>query len=77
LETLDLASLNYRSITEIWTESIGLSEDLLAISEEEFDALNDYLYSIELMVRCKEAAVRVSPSVWVGIESRILTVPSN
>jgi hypothetical protein len=32
---------------------------------------------VGLMVRCKEAAVRVSPSVWAGIESRILTVPSN
>ncbi len=27
------------------------------------------------MVRCKEAAVRVSPDIWAGIESRILTVP--
>ncbi|MEM9164574.1 MAG: hypothetical protein AAGC54_16105 [Cyanobacteria bacterium P01_F01_bin.4] len=27
------------------------------------------------MVRCKEAAVQVSPGVWAGIESRMVTVP--
>jgi hypothetical protein len=27
-----------------------------------------------LLVRCKEAAVRVSPQTWAGIEARMLTV---
>jgi hypothetical protein len=29
------------------------------------------------MVRCKEAALRVSPQVWDGIESRMLTISNN
>jgi hypothetical protein len=77
LKSLDSNSINYRSITRIWIDGIGLDEDLLAISKGETDALNNYLYSIELMMHCKKAAVRVSPSVWAGIESRILTVSSD
>ena len=38
--------------------------------------LANYLYALELIVRCKEAAVRISPKVWSGIESRVVTLPS-
>ena len=42
---------------------------------EEMQQLENYYYILELMIRCKEAAVRVSPQVWEGIESRMVTVP--
>jgi len=46
------------------------------LSKEETHHLADYFYTLELMVRCKEAAVRVSPQVWADIESRMVTVPT-
>jgi hypothetical protein len=45
-------------------------------SNEDEKHLADYFYLLELMVRCKDAAVRVSPQVWEGIESRMVTVPT-
>ncbi|MGF1520547.1 MAG: NACHT domain-containing protein [Nodosilinea sp.] len=48
----------------------------LELSNNESQQLIDYLYTLELIVRCKEAAVRVSPQVWAGIESRMVTVPT-
>ncbi|WP_204139769.1 hypothetical protein [Halomicronema sp. CCY15110] len=59
-------------------ESAIALQELLFLDAETGDAiqaLTDCFYTLELMVRCKEAAVRVSPQVWAGIESRILTVP--
>jgi hypothetical protein len=44
------------------------------LSDDEAKALADYLYACELMVRCKESAVRVSPQTWEAIEGRMLTV---
>lgn len=48
--------------------------DTAILSVEEAYALNNYLYVTELMIRCKEAAVRVSPDTWAGIEDRMLRV---
>ncbi|MEM6837606.1 MAG: NACHT domain-containing protein [Cyanobacteria bacterium P01_C01_bin.120] len=66
----------YELAPKIWSEAINLNADLSKILEAEIKALNDCFYAAELMIRCKEAAVRVSPQVWAGIESRILTVPT-
>ena len=45
------------------------------LNSEEFRALSNYLYILELIVRCKESAViRVSPRVWNNIELRMITV---
>jgi len=59
-----------------WSAALKFDIKLLAdIDENEKKFLKDYLYSYELMVRCKEAAVRVSPEVWEAIEARMVTVP--
>jgi hypothetical protein len=44
------------------------------LSEDEVKSLADDLYACELMIRCQEAAVRVSPQTWGAIERRMLTV---
>ena len=49
--------------------------EISSLSNIEVDQIDHYLYVLELIVRCKEAAVRVSPQVWEGIESRMVTVP--
>lgn len=61
-------------VLSIWRNSLNLKAEWLDLSEAEIHALNDYLYANDLMVRCKEAAVRVSPQVWTEIESRMLTM---
>ena len=47
---------------------------LSAWSDPDWQKLADYLYATELIVICKESAVRVSPHVWQGIEKRILSL---
>lgn len=61
-------------ILQIWWEELAVDADWLKLSNTEAKSLNNYLYINELIVRCKEAAVRVSPQVWAGIEERMLTV---
>jgi hypothetical protein len=59
---------------QIWYTALHLNPEWLDLSEEEKQSLENYLYANELMIRCKEAALRVSPQVWNEIESRMLTV---
>ena len=61
-------------IYQTWLSALQLQPQWIDLSDEEAEALANYLYANELMVRCKEAAVRVSPQVWTGIEERMLTV---
>jgi hypothetical protein len=44
------------------------------LSENEVKSLADYLYAYEFMIRCQEAAVRVSSQNWEAIEGRMLIV---
>ncbi|MBD1824175.1 NACHT domain-containing protein [Cyanobacteria bacterium FACHB-DQ100] len=61
-------------LRQTWCNALHLNPEWLELSEEEVESLNNYLYVNKLMIRCKEAALRVSPQVWNAIESRMLTV---
>ena len=61
-------------IQKLWFDTLQLDPAIVEFSEEESQLFASYLYANELMVRCKEAAVRVSPELWAGIEARMLTV---
>ncbi|MFG6094390.1 NACHT domain-containing protein [Leptothoe sp. ISB3NOV94-8A] len=50
-----------------------LDRELITFSLEEAQALEKYLYAVELIIDCKNAAVRVSRKEWEAIESRLLT----
>ncbi|PZO44707.1 MAG: hypothetical protein DCF17_03535 [Shackletoniella antarctica] len=63
-------------VVENFLKGLNAHPENVKISDEEAHYLSDYFYTLELMVRCKEAAVRVSPQVWEGIESRMVTVPN-
>ncbi|WP_341528284.1 hypothetical protein WKK05_02710 [Nostoc sp. UHCC 0302] len=52
-----------------------LTQEMLNLSEAEAKALNNYIYANELIIQCKQAAVRVSPQTWEAIEGRMLLVP--
>ena len=61
-------------IRQAWYNALHINPEWLELSKEERRSLEYYLYINELMIRCKEAALRVSPQVWNAIESRMLTV---
>ena len=69
-----LSQAEKEKIYELWFSALGLSSEAATLSEENSQALANYCYVCELMIRCKENAMRVS-NVWEGIESRIFTVP--
>ena len=64
-----------KKLSDLWLSTLGLSSEIVMLSKQESDSFVNYVYACELMIRCKDSAVRVSPNVWAGIESRILTVP--
>ena len=62
------------SIHDTWISVLQITDDMLAISHEEMVNYFRYLRIVDLIVDCKEAAGRVSPEVWEGIENRFLTL---
>jgi energy-coupling factor transporter ATP-binding protein EcfA2 len=63
-----------KQIQAVWFNALRLDPAWVKLPEVEVELLNNYLYTNELLVCCKEAAVRVSPQTWAGIEARMLTV---
>ena len=57
---------------QVWCSGLGLDRELLNLSETEVEALEDYFYICELIIRCKESAVRVSREVWESIENAMV-----
>ncbi len=64
-------------VSNIWFNSLNLNSDLVNLSNEELEALDNFIYINSLIVRCKQAAVRVSTKNWSEIENRILLPQSN
>ncbi|MGB7312866.1 MAG: hypothetical protein WA939_08040, partial [Nodosilinea sp.] len=63
-------------IVRCFSKNLKFDFENFRLYEVEIQQLADYFYTLELTIRCKEAAVRVSPQVWAGIESRMVTVPT-
>ena len=57
-----------------WLDAFDLTKEAVTLSAGEAEALASYLYITELIVRCKESAVRVSKKEWQALESRLLTL---
>ncbi|MGL5939547.1 MAG: NACHT domain-containing protein [Waterburya sp.] len=67
-----------RRIINTWLKAFYLSPELIDLSREELEEIDQqYFYINWLMVQCKEAAVRVSPQTWSEIEDRMLLPPKN
>ena len=62
------------SIHDTWLSVLRITDDMLAISHEDLENYVRYLRAVDLIIDCKEAAGRVSPEVWEGIEKRFLTL---
>ena len=61
-------------IESAWLEALELDKEAITFSESEAKALRDYLYANELLIRCKQSAVRVSRKAWEDLEARLLTL---
>ncbi|NEP02839.1 MAG: NACHT domain-containing protein [Symploca sp. SIO2E9] len=66
-----------KCILQTWLHAFNLKPELINLYPAEAKAINNYLYANLLILQCKQAAVRVSPKTWEGIEERMLTVPNN
>jgi hypothetical protein len=64
----------HNRIFQTWFNSLKLDPTWISLSTEEHRKLERYLYANWLIVRCKQAAVRVSLQTWQGIEARMLTI---
>lgn len=57
-----------------WSDNFGIDEGLLKVESQQISHFRDLLYAIELLLDCKEAAVRLPKQGWVELEARLLTV---
>ncbi|MFM7407725.1 MAG: NACHT domain-containing protein [Cuspidothrix sp.] len=53
-------------------KGFNLTPEMMDLSKQEIEALDNYLYANYLIIQCKDAAVRVSPTTWEAIEDRML-----
>ena len=74
-DQIDLAF--FERFLDTWCNALDLNPEIVKLSYEEVNVLRHYLYANYLIIKCKEAAVRISPKTWEEIESRMLVVPEN
>ncbi|MEL6398150.1 MAG: NACHT domain-containing protein [Cyanobacteria bacterium J06626_4] len=58
----------------LWLDALDLDRADLTFTQEETEALRDYLYATELLICCKDAAVRIPKQAWAELEARLLMV---
>ena len=69
------ASENWADELEcFWLETLELNKAALTFTKEEAEALENYLYATELLIRCKNAAIRIPKQAWAELEAQLLTV---
>ncbi|HLP88004.1 MAG TPA: NACHT domain-containing protein [Nostocaceae cyanobacterium] len=66
-----------KNLFQTLLNGFNLTSDMVNLSEEEIQSLDNYLYANYLIIQCKDAAVRVSRETWKAIEDRMLLPPSN
>ena len=69
----EAVELPVETIPDTWLSVLDITDEMLAISDEELEDYFRYLRAVELILACKEAAGRVSPDVWQSIEDRLLS----
>nr|NMG19777.1 histidine kinase [Brasilonema bromeliae SPC951] len=64
-------------LLQTWLNAFNLTPEMVNLSKEELQALDNYFYANYFIIQCKQAAVRVSPKTWEAIEEGMLLVPNN
>ena len=79
LKVIDIpqAKQIFQQIISVYLEVFQLTEELITYNSEESEALENYLYSVDLLLKCKQEAARLSPTKWKEIESELLLPPDD
>lgn len=70
----ELRSAFAKHLQQTLLAAFNLTQNMTDLSDEEWKTLRNYLYANYLIIKCKQAAVRVSPQTWEAIETRMLLV---
>ncbi|MEO1209525.1 MAG: NACHT domain-containing protein [Cyanobacteria bacterium J06638_20] len=60
-------------LESLWLDTLNLDKSDLTFTEAEAQSLRNHLYATELLIRCKEAAIRIPKQAWADLEARLLT----
>jgi hypothetical protein len=58
-------------VLQVWAEGLGLQREWEQLLRTEIE-LSDYLYANEMVIACKEIAVKISPKTWEVVLERML-----
>jgi hypothetical protein len=61
-----------QSLIQVILTDFHLTYEMVDLSEDEIQILDNYLYATRLLIECEQAAVRRTPEVWSQIEERLL-----
>ncbi|NER81412.1 MAG: NACHT domain-containing protein [Leptolyngbya sp. SIO1D8] len=62
----------FQETQQVWLGALKLRPEIVNFSEQDSEALRDYLYANRLILNCRQAAVRVSKKTWETIEEQML-----
>jgi tetratricopeptide (TPR) repeat protein len=57
-----------KKLVEILLEAFNLSLEMIRLSKNELDNLNNYIYANWLLIECEQSAFRRTPEIWNTIE---------
>jgi hypothetical protein len=75
-DTMQIKKASER-VRSAYLEAFHLTEALITYDSEESEALDNYFYSVDLLLKCKQEAARLSPATWDVIESELLLPPDD
>jgi NACHT domain len=61
-----------RQLIQIFLAAFHITPEMVDLSQDEIQILDNYLYGTKLLIECEHAAVRRTPEVWSQIEERLL-----
>jgi hypothetical protein len=79
LKESDIAQIKKISeqVLSAYLRAFHLTPELITYNDEESQALDEYLYSVDLLLKCKQEASRLSPATWEAIEAELLLPPDD
>jgi len=74
---MEMLSPSAYQLSQPLIKAFNLNREIIDLSEEELQLLDDYINANLVILKCKESAVRVSRQTWATIEDRMLRVPGD
>jgi len=72
LEAKQVNTKTLENVVNTWANLLHLSLEFIQLSDDDWEALDNYFRAIELLLYCKEVTKAISSEIWQKIESRIL-----